>query len=835
MYPASHIAHPSRYAVVVALCHLYQLAIQVESLRKVVQVIRYIGCIVERTFRVAVARSGRHCFVVRQGLFVLPVAEQAVGCIVMRLQVEQTLRELVQITLETLHRTLAIAVHILILGAHIQGAVLLHGRHVGLRGFLNIAEVFIHAVLAHIYILHCAEGVAGFVGAGIVGQQLVEHIQRLGVPVGVVVYQPHVQQCSLHKAVLRIACTEIIEVQQRHLVVVAHQIGIPYFKQRLGCQRRLVELFKYLVQIGQLVMILAHRSIRKGFLVGGIIGIRILGGNDAVVILDSLGILAVQIVAVAQTVVHIVYLVAVYALVCQAQKHLEIVCGIGHIVPFHAQITVCVKSLLVVRRRRGAAAHHKTVESLSCLLKFTQSVARLRQQIIGIGGVLGHCIDFGSLLEITRRGLHIACIEYLYAAVYHYPLVCLVHQRRTVLNLLYQRERILVVPCREIQRTEYLLHLALVPALGVLYQVVLKRTYRLVIRVGVQLIRQFGVIEQRILFDFGVIIHPRRLQEHAARLVLASQFYVHIAQHIQGILRHAVVAGGLLRKVELGRVVLVQHIMAVAYLVVAVLRGACHWLHLLASGGRGHIRHRGCLLLVAVTHGRGIIVQRILIFTAVEINLRHHLAYLVLLKHILLQQQGRSHLQQLVILAQIIIYPCYIRRDDFGKFVVGLQLLKIAQRQVILAFHILQMGIIIQRGIGILRAAVDVLREVLLGLAIVFIHKITIAHLEIILASVSVLHLAGRHLLVIFQRLGIVACRIMVIPQIEIGHIGVLVLRVQSQKFSQPEIGVAVAQFLGTHRPEETGLAGHLCVHGGSVGTQLVKQTLGRGVLFFLI
>ena len=128
-----------------------------------------------------------------------------------------------------------------------------------------------------------------------------------------------------------------------------------------------------------------------------------------------------------------------------------------------------------------------------------------------------------------------------------------------------------------------------------------------------------------------------------------------------------------------------QHIVAVAYLVVAVLRGArCHqgstvallafassaWRHRL--GGVGSV-------VVFVAHGGSIVVERVLIFAAVKIHLCHHLANLVFLKHILLQQQRRRQLQQLIVLAQVVIDAGNVRRHYLGKSVVRLQFLKVAQ------------------------------------------------------------------------------------------------------------------------------------------------------------
>ena len=258
----------------------------------------------------------------------------------MGLQEKQSLGELVKIALKALHRTLAVAVHILTFGRHIQRAVLLHCRNICFGGTLHIAEIFIHSVLAHVYVLHGAQCVAGLVGAGILGQQLVKHLESVIIAVGIIVYQAHVQQRGFLQRILWIAVLEVFEIEQCHVVVVAHQIGVAHFKQGLGSQRRVIEPLEYLVQIGQLFVVFAHSTIRQRFLVCGIIGVGVVGLNHTVVIFYCLSIFAFQVVAVAQTVVHIVHLMLVYRPVGQSQEHLEVVGGIGHLISLHANIPV---------------------------------------------------------------------------------------------------------------------------------------------------------------------------------------------------------------------------------------------------------------------------------------------------------------------------------------------------------------------------------------------------------------------------------------------------------------------------------------------------------------
>ena len=435
---------------------------------------------------------------------------------------EEAFGELAEIALETLYRALAVAVHVKVLGTHVEGAVLFDRRDVGLGGTLYISEVFVHSVLAHIYILHGAEGVACLVGAGIVGQQLVEDIECLVVAVGIVVDETHVEQCRLHQTVLRVTGAEVVEVEQSHLVVVANQIGVAYLEERFGCQRRLVVALENLVQIGELLMIFAHGSVAKGFLIGGIVGIGILSLYHTVVVLDGFGVFAVEIAAVSQPVVHIVDLMLVDGFVGQSEENLKVVGGIGNVVAFHAQVAVRIERLTVVGRSGGVAAKHKAVERLAGSIVVAHTVTRLGIQIVGIGGVLGQGIDFGCLLEIAGGVFHVARVEHLDTPVDDDTLVGLVHERGAVGNLLDKGEGILVVARGEVERAEDLLHLGLVDTLGILGQVILERTDRLVIRIGVQLIRQLGVVEQRILLYLGVIVHLRGLEEHAAGIVLAA-------------------------------------------------------------------------------------------------------------------------------------------------------------------------------------------------------------------------------------------------------------------------------------------------------------------------
>ena len=75
----------------------------------------------------------------------------------------------------------------------------------------------------------------------------------------------------------------------------------------------------------------------------------------------------------------------------------------------------------------------------------------------------------------------------------------------------------------------------------------------------------------------------------------------------------------------------------------------------------------------------------------------------------------------------------------------------------------------------------------------------------------------------------------MVIAKVEIGHVGMLVLRVEAQELREPEISIAVAQPLGTHGTVEGGLAGHLGIHTRPLGSKPVEQILCRRIFFLLI
>ena len=152
----------------------------------------------------------------------------------------------------------------------------------------------------------------------------------------------------------------------------------------------------------------------------------------------------------------------------------------------------------------------------------------------------------GCLGEISGSSFHVAGVEHFDTAVDDNALVGLVHRRAAVGDFLYQRERVLVVAGAEIKGTEYFLHLGFVLTLGVLDQIILERADGLVVGVGVELIGKLGIVKQGILLDLGVVVHLRGLEEHAACLVFAVEFDIHIAQHIEGVLCHAVVAGRLL-------------------------------------------------------------------------------------------------------------------------------------------------------------------------------------------------------------------------------------------------------------------------------------------------
>ena len=353
---------------------------------------------------------------------------------------------------------------------------------------------------------------------------------------------------------------------------------------------------------------------------------------------------------------------------------------------------------------------------------------------------------------------------------------------------------------------------------GVLLEVALERLDALAHGVLVQLAAELGVVEEGVLFDAGAEAHLRGLEEHATGVLLAAGAHVAVGQQIERMLRHAVVADRLLLEVRDGVVVAAEHVVAVADLVVVVLRRAVLRLLLL-----GYL-----VQLLVLLHG-------LLVFAAVEVDLGHHLAHLVLAEGVLVLQQAGGQLQQVVLAAEVVVDAGDVGGGDFGKLAVVLEVREVLQRQLVLPVHILDVCVVVEARRGVLRPSAHLLGEAVGGPLEVALLEVAVALLEVVLAAMVVLHLLGVYRAVVGQRLVVVGAGIVEVAQVEPRHVAARALRVETHELLEAVAGVVVVELLRAHAGIVAG------VGRGEVGAPLVAlrdlvvDLLRGGILLFLV
>ena len=245
------------------------------------------GGLEEAILGVGIVAALCHPLVVGQRLVAVIGTRKGIGQVVVGLEDEETMREFLNVVGETSDGIVVIASKIAVLGSDIECRVLLHRRHGGLGGEADIGEVLLGAILLNINVLDGHQRVAGLVGASIAGQQLVEGLEGLVVAVGVVIDKPHIEQSLRHIAALRVFLDKVVVVEQRHLVVVADEVGVGNLEHGFGREGRIAVTLEYVVQAVEFLYVLALCAIAEGFLVGGIVGILTLGVDDAVIVVDG--------------------------------------------------------------------------------------------------------------------------------------------------------------------------------------------------------------------------------------------------------------------------------------------------------------------------------------------------------------------------------------------------------------------------------------------------------------------------------------------------------------------------------------------------------------------
>ena len=609
---------------VVTLGVLHEALVECGGLVVVTEAVGYVGGIVERPLTVLVGAGRGNCHIVRQGFLVLSLTEIAVGKQVVGLHGEEAVGELVQVVLQAGSGILKVALLIASLDGEEGGAVLLHGGDGNLGGALHVAEVLVHTVLLYVYVLHRTQRVSRLVGTRILRQQAVEGLKSFVGTLGVIVYQTLVEQRGLHIDALRILLDEVVVVGHSHLVVVAHHIGVGNLEHGLRLQWRVVVSLEYVVEVGELVTVLALRTIGEGFLVGGVVGILAFGVYHFVILHYALRKAAIHI----QTVTHaVVYVVAHHhrglvfrfgnALV-EFSKRLE-----GFIVALlaHQHVGIGVAGLVGIGRRAAVRRQQQLVQTLLGRRYLAVAVLPLAHQVVGVGGDTRHSVDLHRFLIHLHAVFFLAAVAELYASVEQSTLVGLLEGGIALRHLLKQPDGFLVVVGGAVELGEYLFSLCLVATLGVFLQVVLERFDAAAHGVLVELTAQLGIVEEGVFLDLLVVVHLAGHLEHAAGVHLAAHAHITVAEGIEGVLRHTVAALHLAAQVYGGRVVAAQHIVAVAHLVVVVLRRAA-----------------GLLLLFLLSASGGVVLKGQLVLATVEVHLADHLLYLAALEGVLVLQ-----------------------------------------------------------------------------------------------------------------------------------------------------------------------------------------------------
>ena len=147
------------------------------------------------------------------------------------------------------------------------------------------------------------------------------------------------------------------------------------------------------------------------------------------------------------------------------------------------------------------------------------------------------------------------------------------------------------------------------------------------------------------------------------------------------------------------------------------------------------------------------------------------------------------------------------------------------------------MSIVVQARGAVLRLAAHLLGKELRRLLGVAFLEVAVTFLEVVFASVVILHLLGIHRLVVLQRSLVVAAGIVEIAQVEARHLLSCTLRIESQELLQTVVGIVVVELLRAHTGIVAGVAdGEPLAVGRSVERRhLVEYLLGSGILLLLV
>ena len=283
--------------------------------------------------------------------------------------------------------------------------------------------------------------------------------------------------------------------------------------------------------------------------------------------------------------------------------------------------------------------------------------------------------ELQGLLEEQGGILVHAAFVKLHASVEGEFLVGLLQAQVLVLDLIQRGQRRFVVLRLQVHVEQELIGLVLARRIGISLQVVLQGIDRFVVRIQAEVVRELGVVEERILGHLRVLPDIVRLLEGCAGVVLLVQLQVTIGHMVGGQLGQAVARIG--HQVEL-----LQGLLAIAGFQVRVAQDVAVF-----TGHTGTLR-----ALLEEWQGFGVLPRPVVRLTGQAVDLRGPL-------HIIATAEQGFHVR-----VQLVVLP--LQEEDLGdvdrhhlaEVLVGLQLAETREgRLVVSPFVVDVRGVVIRR------------------------------------------------------------------------------------------------------------------------------------------
>ena len=280
----------------------------------------------------------------------------------------------------------------------------------------------------------------------------------------------------------------------------------------------------------------------------------------------------------------------------------------------------------------------------------------------------------GFLEEQGGILVHAAFVEF-HASIEGEFLVGLLQAQVLVLDLIQRGQRRFVVLRLQVHVEQELIGLVLARRIGISLQVVLQGIDRFVVRIQAEVVRELGVVEERILGHLRVLPDIVRLLEGCAGVVLLVQLQVTIGHVVGGQLGQAVARIG--HQVEL-----LQGLLAIAGFQVRVAQDVAVF-----TGHTGTLR-----ALLEEWQGFGVLPRPVVRLTGQAVDLRGPL-------HIIATAEQGFHVR-----VQLVVLP--LQEEDLGdvdrhhlaEVLVGLQLAETREgRLVVSPFVVDVRGVVIRR------------------------------------------------------------------------------------------------------------------------------------------